>query len=898
MLRTDNVDYYYSHQPEKRFTETLREKYIPKIPNGLDVGVKNKKSFLGAFINSVDENFTNLDASLNMFNDFLTANSLVGKLYPINIIKGELETEESYSINVLDNKCIISAGAENGIRRALIRLEDELVSQRGFLPFESINGKMDIERRLTRCYFCPTNRPPLNGDELNDDVDYYPDNFLERLSRNGINGVWIYSDFELLVSSDVFTEYKGSERRIKKLNNVIEKCSRYGISVYIFLIEPIALTHPKKKANYPHMVEKYSDVLGNSVDGEFAMCTYTERAKKYCQEACKKLFELAPNLKGMIHVSDGERITTCSSNWPSQEWEWENNCPHCKDKSRAEILVNTINIFNDSIKTTKPSAEYVSWTYGHRMWQSDEVLEYINKIPSDVVMMQNFEDNGRAIQLGKKRPLYDYWLAYKGPSQMFEMAANRSKENGKKQWAKMQVCCSHDVASVPYVPVPGILYDKFMESKKLGVTGILESWYFGNYPCMMQKAADILSSNKSFSSKKEFLKYLASLYFKKESIDSVVKAWQYFEKGYTMYPYNILFSYYGPMHDGIVWELSLKPKNFSLPRSWFLTDKPDGDRIGESMFNGHKISEIVTLLTKLSKSWDKGCSYLKGVNDNEEQTNIANSLNVLFDSGKNVMEFYALRNDLGYNRGNNKAIINKMRALVKKEIDNCKKMIPYCEVDNRLGYHSEAEGFKFFPEKLENRIKQLEDLLNTEFKEVEQRIISNQAPLEYFNGVEEGVSKCYIANDIESAEWQVLSDGKSLFRIADSKDKILMQFKGEKDTDFLVCNEFELMFPGVSAILKSDGKVKLHRDCMFLQSVVDEKIQIEKDKWNVENLSRGDDTYLNVSLNKKDFGFIRYPYKLMVKTMDGASWCVDPLPVYTLGKSKLSPGDFGWILKK
>ena len=31
-------------------------------------------------------------------------------------------------------------------------------------------------------------------------------------------------------------------------------------------------------------------------------------------------------------------------------------------------------------------------------------------------------------------------------------------------------------------------------------------------------------------------------------------------------------------------------------------------------------------------------------------------------------------------------------------------MIPLCENDNRLGYHSEAEGFKFFPEKLNDRM--------------------------------------------------------------------------------------------------------------------------------------------------------------------------------------------------
>ena len=84
------------------------------------------------------------------------------------------------------------------------------------------------------------------------------------------------------------------------------------------------------------------------------------------------------------------------------------------------------------------------------------------KAPDDVIMMQNFEDGGYNEQLGKRRVAYDYWLSYVGPSETYISTANRAKSNGKDLWAKMQVCCSHELATVPYIPVPGILYDKYI----------------------------------------------------------------------------------------------------------------------------------------------------------------------------------------------------------------------------------------------------------------------------------------------------------------------------------------------------------------------------------------------------------------------------------------------------
>ena len=57
-----------------------------------------------------------------------------------------------------------------------------------------------------------------------------------------------------------------------------------------------------------------------------------------------------------------------------------------------------------------------------------------------------------------------------------------------------------------------------------------------------------------------------------------------------------------------------------------------------------------------------------------------------------------------------------MESIVKEEINRSLRMVELCRFDSRLGFHSEAEGYKYFPEKLLWRIKQPENLLKDDFQ--------------------------------------------------------------------------------------------------------------------------------------------------------------------------------------
>ena len=65
---------------------------------------------------------------------------------------------------------------------------------------------------------------PLNRDELMDDLDYYPEEYLNRLAQEGINGLWLTAEFKDLCRTS-FTPDSGadSEKRLAKLKEEADK---------------------------------------------------------------------------------------------------------------------------------------------------------------------------------------------------------------------------------------------------------------------------------------------------------------------------------------------------------------------------------------------------------------------------------------------------------------------------------------------------------------------------------------------------------------------------------------------------------------------------------------------------------------------------------------------------
>lgn len=901
MLRENIFDEFFNMQPDCEFIELLKTPIHAQPPANWRTGspLEDEFSVEGMYLNiSFPDPENLLKTAYNDFYDFLDVCKIKGNKYPVHIIKKETSVFESYRIEIMKNGIVVSAGDPEGIRRALVWIENELAKNEGpYLSEKTVLKTPHIEDRITRGFFSPTNRPPKNGDELSDDIDYYPEEYLNRLAHDGTNGLWIYTKFMDLLPSGLIKEYgNNSESRIKKLKTIIRKCARYGIKVYVFAIEPMSCASVNRDIlkNYPQI--KGSDLWGD----EYSFCTETEFGKAYCIDSTKTMAELFPGLGGYINITLGERPTNCSNAGET------NNCIHCSHLSMGKILADTVDYFCEGFRRAKADMKMVSWTYGHRNWKQEDIEEYVKYAPQDAYLMQNFEDMGTPVQLGKKRLAADYWLSYAGPSDMFRKTAEACKKYNKKLFAKMQVCCSHEVASVPYIPVPGLIFEKFKGAYELGVKGVMECWYFGNYPCLMSKAAGELSFVHDFSDEGAFLEHLASIYWGRTQAKHVVMAWKLFAEGYKNYPNNIMFSYYGPMHDGIVWELQLEPKNYSLPRSWFSTDKCDGDRIEECLLGVHSVSEAEILTLEMSDKWKAGIKELEKIPPNNsynysEQISCAKALNVLFESGHNIIRFYELREKLGFEEENQTEMLAEMEKIVKREIELSDEMIVLCENDKRLGYHSEAENFKFFDLKLRDRIKKLKNLLNTEFPAVLRKIERGETALGYYNGEESGVPHYQMGkNSLENAKWLALTDKKSYFRAAYDKENLYFEFKSDIKFGVRFTPEFVLMHVYPTVEITGDIKFKhCFPNPIYHALILDGGLEKLESIWNITKFP-SDGMHFIITLKRTDVGWINdTPMKLRIGhqiDIKGSLWADEPNPVYHLGKNDASPGQFGWLM--
>ena len=81
------------------------------------------------------------------------------------------------------------------------------------------------------------------------------------------------------------------------------------------------------------------------------------------------------------------------------------------------------------------------------------VAEAAATAPDGVIEQSNFEDGSFLFQEGAWRLGSDYWISCPGPSSAFARVAERACAAGRRVSAKIQVSCSHEIATIPVLPV-------------------------------------------------------------------------------------------------------------------------------------------------------------------------------------------------------------------------------------------------------------------------------------------------------------------------------------------------------------------------------------------------------------------------------------------------------------
>ena len=628
----------------------------------------------------------------------------------LRLARGKVDGRESYRIEASPDRVTLTAEDDEGMRRAIYRFEDRV--QAGDLKDET--RRPWLRHRFSRCFFAPTKRPPLYTDELMDDVDYYPDAYLNRLAHEGVNALWITVTFRDLAATSFTERSPDADRRLAKLAATAAKLKRYGIGLWLFAIEPRRVV--AGDAFLKRRPDLFRRVPGGNV---FTMCPSEPDTLRYLEETASDIFTRVPDLAGHVNISHGERATTCLSNLsatgPGKYSPWMNGrdpCAKCDAAEPWRLHSAVCSALVRGMRKGNPEAELFSWYYQPYPQPQREqwVKDVASHMPDGVTFVYNFESGALMKQAGRMREGGDYWLAYAGPSGAFREIAAASRSGGGRLAAKLQTGCGYEMATVPFVPVPGILYRKYREMKALGVGSVMQCWLVGNYPGTQNAAAGELAFEDFADGEDAFLERLAAPEWGGLA-PKVASMWKAFSDAYSCYPLSNDMQYYGPFNEGVNWRLFADVEMKPINPSWKPDFPPSGDTIGEALEN-HTIEEALMLMERMCDLPDPR-ELPAATREQRLDRGLMRAVQLHFLSGYRIFRFYWLRREAvvaSRERGDFAAArkaVDGMSEIVRGEVETSREMRALSAEDSRLGFHSEAERHKYFPAMFDWRIDRL-----------------------------------------------------------------------------------------------------------------------------------------------------------------------------------------------
>ncbi len=547
-------------------------------------------------------------------------------------------------------------------------------------------------------------------DEILHANETHTDERLKRIAGAGFNGIWLRAVLRDLTPGKLFADsVQNADLRLDSLKKLCLRAKKHGLGVWLFAHEPLGLRcdDPFWKT-HPHLRGHRTAILDDPP--EYALCTSTQEVQDFLQDGFYTLFKKA-HLAGTMLITASEHVSHCwghvltNPNFPCPEsfWAHECQCPRCSQRDPVSIISEIIHTIHRGVKEAQPKARIVAWDWSWNMYVDPPYRKLIDRLPDDVILMGDFERGGKTIQNGKPRMVEEYSLAYPGPSPRFRGEVNYIK--GKRPiWAKLQVNTTHELATVPNLPLVVSLYRKFRYLRQARAGGYMATWNFACEPKTLNIfAVDMLSKEPAIPTQWDWLKSLAERYFgPRVDVAGIVRAWCGFFRAFRSFPINgFLFVYWSPINYSLVYPLSLKFKGRPMG---ICCVKPEvyGDRLEDS-FGSLTLTEIVNLLGNLSRTWaDAVRIYERALQPVDSQPRsrqefaVAKVASGCFRSTFNIYRWYQSRK-----KRQNVAINAKEREIIHDEIANLEEVLPFVGVHPLIGYHQECQSYFFTAQEIQ-----------------------------------------------------------------------------------------------------------------------------------------------------------------------------------------------------
>jgi hypothetical protein len=479
------------------------------------------------------------------------------------------------------------------------------------------------------------NDEPLNASKI------YTREVLKEIKLNGFNAIWMRGKLWEFGRSTAFPELNDAHasKRIDSLNKVIEDAGKIGLKVFLYFNEPLSLPNDHKFWDaHPEMQgEPHSDFDSDNVS--FAFCTSSPHFMELFNEAVSNLYTDFPGLGGVILITTSEFHTHC---WSHRSKRLvgdkymdvglrEMECPRCREREPAEIVSELVNVWKKHADALPTPLEVWAWNWSWSMWYEQPQAEVISRLPDGVKLMCDFERGSMRNQAIGDVFIDEYSLGFVGPSARFAESRNVAVKRGMEVCSKLQIGTTHELATVPNIPLIGNLFDKLLKIDELDLKGLMCSWNFGNTLTANTAIFGFFFSLTSEEKKNRnsSLARFAETYFglSAEKSEDVIKAWDKFAAAFGEYPFSIPMLYHSPINYAPAFPLSFHFEGREMGPSWI-----EHEPWGEDMTNclsPFSIEQVVECYSQMSFLWSAGLEAFESALTESADANGADAKNTV-----------------------------------------------------------------------------------------------------------------------------------------------------------------------------------------------------------------------------------------------------------------------------
>ena len=553
----------------------------------------------------------------------------------------------------------------------------------------------------------------LHADEV------YTTSVLKEIGKAGFNAIWIRGILRDLAPTKIFPEFgRDSAMRVRSLRTVMRRGKRAGVKVILYMQPPLGMA-----ANDPFW-QKHPDLRGATHNARIstrifprsALCTSTPTVCEFLRAATRNLARSLPDLGGIILITASEYVQHCYSHVNifdpkalKRNGRPRVDCPRCADRDPGGIVVDIVRDVRTGLRSAGSDMPLIAWNWSWSYYEADPQARIIRALPNDVMVMAGFERGATKTILGKKRQIDEYSLSYAGPSPRFLNSLKAGRRSGHKVMTKLQFGTTHELATVPNLPLIGSLYDKARAMRKLRVKGFMGCWNFGNMLTANTAAFLHFLDVRRLPPRKPAMEQFARAYFPGCDSAKVVAAWEQFVRSMNHYPFCIPFLYWSPTNYAVARPIEPSPLDCKpVGRSWMPDRRGDGLDETYGVFTHREVTEG---LEQLSRIWDKGVRlFEQGTHDctcahAAEEMNTVRVAASCFHSTWNLYRAYPIRKNW------QPANIKCLRPIMEDELAHLVHIVPILKVDKRMGYHSECQHFQFTHGMVQRKIRRLKKLL-------------------------------------------------------------------------------------------------------------------------------------------------------------------------------------------